>query len=150
MDTITLIFTRRRWNPVSWLIRWALPQSRFYVGQASHCMICDGTDIIEANMLHGVRRVNKDEALKGAEVVDIIGFQVPDALAGRKWLAEQIGKPYDWRGAFGLALAPERNWQEESDWFCFELAAAALAKAGRRIFIDEGHITGTMLQIIHP
>lgn len=60
MNKITIIFTTRKWNPVSWFIRWCLPRSRFANSLASHCLIVDGDYVIEANMLHGVRRVPSD------------------------------------------------------------------------------------------
>lgn len=150
MDKITVIFTTREWNPVSWLIRWCLPRSRFANALASHCMIIDGDHIIEANMMHGVRRIPLSEALIGCVEVARIEYHVPCAEDGLQWAREQVPKPYDWLGAFGLALAPGRNWQDETDWFCFELVAAALAKAGLDVFDDHGHITGSMLMAIKP
>lgn len=150
METITVIFTTRRFNPVSWLIRWSLPRSRFYMARASHCMILDGDCIIEANMLYGVRRVPLFTAMKGCIEVDRISYQVPDAEAGLGWARQQVEKGYDWQGAFGLALSPDREWQQESLWNCFEIAAGALHKAGRIAFRSVGHVSGNMLMSIHP
>lgn len=150
MSTITLIFTTRKWNPASWLIRWALPRSRFANALASHSMIIDGSYAIEANMLHGVRRVRLSDALDGSVEVERISYLVADADGGIEWARSQVGKPYDWAGAFGLALAPDRSWQEDSDWDCFEFCAATLAKAGRELFTDHAHITGSMLMAIKP
>lgn len=149
METIAIIFATRRFNPLSMLIRWALPRSRFHVGLASHCMIVDGDHVIEAHMLHGVRRVPIDEALHGMTIVSRRDYTVLQAEAGLQWAREQIGKPYDWPGAFGLALAPNRNWQDDADWFCFELGAAVIDKAGRALFEDNAHVTGTLLLAIH-
>jgi uncharacterized protein YycO len=132
------------------MIRWALPRTRFAIALASHCMVVDDECVIEANMLHGVRRVPMSEAIAGAIVVKTVDFDVPDAEAGLTWARKQVDKPYDWLGAFGMAIAPDRTWQDESDWFCFELAAAALAKAGRDIFTDHAHITGSMLMAVKP
>jgi hypothetical protein len=148
VQSITIIYTKRRFNPISWLIRWALPRSRFSLALASHCMIVDGDHCIEASMLHGVRRVPMDIALAGQVTVIAVDYSVPDADAGLDWLRSQVGQPYDWRGAFGLALDVDRDWQEETDWFCFELAACTLERAGRAIFADTGHITGSVLMAI--
>jgi hypothetical protein len=150
-DSITVVFTKREWNPGSYLIRWGLPKTRFHVASVSHCLIKDGDYFIEASMEHGVRRAHKDVALKGLTVVEEIDFYVPDAEAGLAWARTQVGLPYDWWGALGLSLAPDREWMEPDKWFCFELAAAALAKAGRDAFReDAGHITGTMLMALKP
>lgn len=151
MQTITVIFTRRDWNPGSYAIRWGLPKSRFKVASASHCLIKDGDYLIEASMEHGVRRVPAAVALKGLTVVEEVSYSVPDANAGLTWLRTQVGLPYDWAGAFGLALAPDRDWTESDKWFCFELAAATLVNAGRADFRDDaGHISGNLLMALKP
>lgn len=150
MDIITIIFTKRRFNPGSFLIRWALPRSRFYMARASHCMVVDGDYIVEASTLHGVRRVLLSEAMRGCTEVGRITYQVPNAEAGLEWARQQVDKGYDWKGALGLALSPDRDWQEDDRWECFELAAATIHKAGRIIFQDTGHISGNMLMAIHP
>jgi hypothetical protein len=151
MEQITLIFTKREWNPGSYAIRWSIPKSRFQVAAASHCLIKDGDYYIEAAMGHGVRRTLPEVALKGLTVVKEITFYVPNAEAGLAFARSQIGKPYDYKGAIGLSLAPDRDWTEADMWFCFELAAATLKYAGREDFSDDaGHITGTLLMAIKP
>lgn len=150
MAHITVIFTKRNWNPVSFLIRFCIPRSRFAMALASHCLIEDGDYCIEASMLHGTRRVLKSEALKGAEVVAVVKYEVPDAEAGLEFARNQVGKPYDFKGAFGLALSPYRDWAEPDCWFCFELAAATLEKAGRDAFVNIGHINDSILLALKP
>src|SRR5439155_14349849 len=97
MQAITLVFTKRNWNPGSFLIRWGLPKSRFKVAPMSHCLIKDGDYYIEANMEHGVRRVLAAEALKGLTVVEEMTYTVPDAEAGLAWARTQVGKSYDFK-----------------------------------------------------
>lgn len=151
MEQITVVFTKRNWNPGSYLIRWGLPKSRFKVADASHCLIKDGDYFIEASMEHGVRRALADEALKSLTVVDTITYNVSNAEAGIAFARSQVGKSYDFKGAFGIALAPDRDWTQDDKWFCFELAAATLAKAGRNDFReDAGHISGNLLMAIKP
>ena len=53
---------------------------------------------------------------------------VPNAIEGLGWLVNQIGKPYDWT-AIG-AFITRTDWDDESKWFCSELATATLMKAG--------------------
>lgn len=43
-------------------------------------------------------------------------------------LTSQQFKPYDWKGI--LNFAHQRNWRDESAWFCSELVAWAFEKAG--------------------
>jgi hypothetical protein len=150
MQTITVIFTKRKWNPVSGAIRWAIPRSRFHIAKASHCLIQDGEYVIEASMTHGVRRTLMVDAMRGLAITDVVKFQVFDAEAGLTFARSQVGRKYDFKGAFGLALYPGREYTEDDSWFCFELAAAALKAAGRDVFRASSHITGTMLQAIKP
>jgi uncharacterized protein YycO len=150
MQTIRVIFTKREWNPVSWLIRWVLPRTRFYLAHSSHCLIVDGDHLIEAHMLYGVRREPAIVALAGLTIVKSIEYQVPDADAGLQWARGQCGKRYDFTGAVGIGLAPDRSWHEDDAWFCYELAAAAIVKAGRDIFADVGHISESALLAIKP
>jgi hypothetical protein len=147
---VTVIFTKRRWNLLSWLIRWSVPRSRFAFSLSSHCLIDVGDTVIEASMLYGVRETPRDVALKGATIVKITNYQVPDPAAGIAWARAQIGAPYDWRGAMGLGLAPFRNWAQEDKWFCFELAAGVLRAAGRPVFSNLSHIGETALTAINP
>jgi hypothetical protein len=88
--------------------------------------------------------------MKGQTIVEVVHFRVPDADAGLAWVRTQVGLKYDYPGALGLALAPDREWSDETDWFCFELAAATLSAAGRDYFKVNAHITGTMLQAMKP
>ena len=150
MNTITLVFATRRWNPISWLIRWAVPRSRFALSRSSHCMIERDSVIYEASMLHGVRCGHRDAILYGMVVVDRIHYSVPDAEAGLDWLAAQCGKRYDWRAALGLSLTPYRDWAEDDSWYCYELAAGALRAAGRDEFANLQHIGEIALMAIKP
>lgn len=150
MDKVTILFTARPLNPVSWLIRWALPVSRFRWGRASHSMIKVGTDVIHATMMSGVVRQPIGEALKGQTVVGVREFSVPDLAAGMKWAEAQVGKGYDWRGAFGVALSPDRDWREDDSWFCHELVAGFLHASGKPVFARYGHVTDTSLMLINP
>lgn len=148
MQKIRVIFTKRRFNPGSLLIRWVLPRSRFYLALSSHALIQDGEHFIDAHMLHGVRR--SKESLKGLTVVKVVEFSVPDAAAGIEWARSQVGKPYDWPGALGLGLAPGRKWANPDKWFCYEFAAGAIVAAGRDAFASTAHVTESALLAIKP
>lgn len=150
METIRVIFTKRKWNPVSFLIRWSMPRTRFHIAESSHCLIEDGEYVIDSSMMHGVRRALRHEALKGQHVVRVVYFSVPDKEAGLAWLRTQVGKSYDFKGAFGVALSPDREWAKEDYWYCYELAAATLKAAGRDIFRKYGHIAENTLLSVRP
>lgn len=162
MQTMRVLYSRREGNIASWLIRWGLPRSRFALALVSHSMLVDGDYVIEATMWHGlaetlrtrrmggVRRVPMTEALHGQTIVKDAAYSVPDAEAGLTWARSQVGKPYDFKGGFGLAIELDRNWQDDDKWFCFELVASAIQYAGRAIFDSTGHLTGTVLMLIKP
>jgi hypothetical protein len=150
MATITIILTRRRLNPVSWLIRWAMPRSRFALALSSHAIVAGPDKCYEATMLHRVREVDRAVALSGQTVVRELHYQVPDAAAGLAWAKEQVGKRYDWAGAAGLSLAPDRDWSDPDSWFCYELAAGVLRAAGLAVFSNLSHIGETALLAIAP
>ena len=149
-QTLTLLFTRRKWNPVSWLIRWGVPRSRFALAMSSHCIVDAGDVLYEANKLHGVRAVDRATALEGQTIVARIDYTVPDTAAGIAWARSQIGKPYDWPGALGLGLTPYRDWKQDDKFFCYEFGAAVLRAAGRNVFANLTHIGETALMAINP
>lgn len=175
MGTITLLFTRRR-NPISWLIRWALPRSRFTLALSSHCMVDAGDEVFEAHMIHGVRRAPRAAALAGAIITKTITYSVPDPAAGIAWAVTQLcgyestppawlplwaaivwrkidtlfHSNYDWRGALGLGFAPERNWADPSKWFCYEFGAGFIKACGRPVFANLSHVGETALMAIDP
>jgi hypothetical protein len=171
MDTISIIFTRRQRNPVSWLIRWAMPRTRFAWALSSHAIIYAGGRCFEANMLYGVRETDWDTALAGQTIVRERFYEVPDLEAGLAWIRAQLctyepnpprwlparlqaayavvqrilHNNYDWRGALGLSLAPDRNWADDELWWCYELGAGFLNACGRRLFADLSHVGETAL-----
>lgn len=154
MNQVRVLYTKRPYNIGSMAIRCANPVSFVKIAPASHGMVLDGDSgyVIEATMEYGVRRALLSEALHGCVVVNDVVYEVPDAEAGMQWLRDTArrGAPYDWPGALGLGLAPDRNWQQDTDWFCFELIANCLAKAGRPLFIDNAHVTAYMLMNVVP
>jgi hypothetical protein len=148
MNEATILFSIRPWNPVSWLIRWALPVSRFKWARASHSMILDGDHVIHATMLHGVVRQPLAHVLRSQKVVARREYDVPDLDAGLVWARSKVGTPYDSKGALGISLKPDRQWQEDDKYFCHELCAAFIHACGRKLFDRFGHVTDTALLLI--
>lgn len=175
-DHVTLLFTRRRRNPISWLIRWAMPRSRFAFALSSHAIVAIGAICYEANMIYGVRSDTRAAILDGQTVVLERTYRVDDLAAGIRWADQQLcayqptvpawlpgwlhtpiktvlrmlNSNYDWRGALGLSLAPGRDWAEEDVFFCYEFAAAFLRASGRNEFAELSHIGETALLAISP
>lgn len=174
-DQVTLLFTRRQWNPVSWLIRWMKPRSRIALALSSHVVIAIGDTCYEANMVTGVRKGARADILKGQTIVRKRVHYVPDLAAGVAFLESQLctykptpaGVPdalqplvrklllmlnnnYDFGGALGLGLAPGQNWSDPSRWFCYELAAGFFKAAGRNVFEELERICETALLAINP
>lgn len=150
MERLHAIFTKRPFNPGSLVIRAANPVSICKLAPASHVILVDGRFGIEASMTHGVRRAELHEMLKGQTVVTQKRYEVPYAQKGIDWARDTAARKakYDWPGAFGLGLAPDRDWQNEEDWFCFELFGNAMAKSGRKPFDNNARITAYMLMCL--
>ena len=148
---ITILqFAKPWWDIGGSIIRWALPQSRFRWALASHCGVLDGEYVIHACMFRGVVRELASEVVEGYSTQIACVYAVEDAKAGIEWARTQINKPYDWEGALGIALHPERDWQRDDAWFCFEFAAAVLQHSGLDIFTKTGHINSThLMQLKH-
>ncbi len=149
-NVIRLIFTKTDFGIPSMLVRWSLPRSRWIWSVSSHVLIDDGTYLYEALPFVGVRKSTRDVALKGSTIVDTVDFVVPDVQMGFAFLESQLGKPYDWMGVLGLGIAPTRDWANGNDWFCYELAAAALKAAGLDVFSNLSHITEIPLLALRP
>lgn len=150
MDRVTVVFTKSNLSPISWLIRWALPRSRFALALSSHCLVKignekDGYRTFDMGFKMKLTEVEWEKAMKDRVVVATRTYLVPNLEMGIAWAREQIGKDYDIKGAFGVAIAPGRDWSSEEDWFCYEFAAAFLKACGLDIFNSLAHITETAL-----
>lgn len=151
MDILTILFVKRTgFNLSSMFIRWALPVSRFKWARASHSIIVCGDYAYQATAFHGVTKTLLKDALLKYTLVAKKDFEVLDINSGINWLENQVGKKYDFWGAIGLAIKPDRLWAEEDKWFCHEFCAAALQAAGRKLFIDTGYVTDNCLIIANP
>lgn len=145
MNQLTLLFTKSPWSLTSWLIRWALPRSRFAFALSSHVLVFDGRYAYSVDLFTGVTRTPAREAMRGRVLVKEVHFEVPSLSAAIDFLELQVGKKYDLKGAMGIGLNPDRDWNEPNKWFCYELAAAALQAGGRDVFSRLTHVTETAL-----
>lgn len=128
-----LLFTRRR-HLGSWLIRlvtWS---------EYSHVDILIGNTEADAFAVgaiagRGVAVRNLSEVLaisSKATVMDLPVNSLEGLNGALDFLTEQLGKPYDWSGVFGIWA--HRNWQEDDSWSCAELVAAVAAAGGYQPF----------------
>lgn len=115
-----LILCTRPRSPSAWLLR-ALMWSRW-----SHSALLDEAEglVYDSTFLGGgVRATSMTEFLSHYTAYELrpLTLTVPESVA-RAWLAEQLGKPYDWTAL--LSWIVRRNWQEDDAWFCSELTEA--------------------------
>lgn len=119
MSSIRLLFITNN-LPVSVLLR------VFTWSDWSHvaAIMEDGETAIDATMLHGVSQRPLSAVTKGSKYA-IREYECARPDKFYAFLREQVGKPYDFSGVFGIGL--HRNWQDPENWFCSEIQACGLA-----------------------
>lgn len=123
--SLKVVFSRRTSLP-SFL-------TRFFTGGArwSHCGIVDDAQgvVIEALMFKGVVMTPFATWMLRYPSSEHVDIACPAPEVALAWARQQVGKGYDYLGAFGT---PWRSpWHVESRWYCSELVEAALANGGR-------------------
>lgn len=128
MTAIRLLFSTTN-NPLSAVIRSAT-WSRW-----SHVAVVDGSSVIEAAAIYGVRRVSLMEAMNRSKDFAVVALPCADPAAVIAAISSQIGKPYDYTAILGIGV--HRDWQEDDSWFCSELVAWGFSTAGQPLFRSE-------------
>lgn len=100
-------------------------------GRWSHiALMSDASHVLEAVGAHGVVETSLEDLIKRSSEYCIVRIPVPDGTHAK--LVEvgrtQLGKDYDWWGIVGLSI--NRDWQDESDWWCSEYFAWMFDKVG--------------------
>lgn len=67
---------------------------------------------------------------------EYVTLYVKDRMNIEYFLLGQCGKKYDWKAIFSMPF--NRDWHDDSDWFCSELISAALEK-DVRLFDKPNH-----------
>ena len=150
-NKLIITFTKSNWSLFSWLIRWALPRSRFSFALSSHSYVTIGDYTYEADFgegVHKVDRYNPGKITKKLTTVKEVVYDLPNPQKAIEFLEAQVGKGYDLGGALGVGINPNREWDNDNKWFCYELAAASLVAGGFIDFSDMSHITETALLAI--
>ena len=101
----------------------------------SHCGVIEGDTVIQAAAGMGVVRTPLAEFKRIASRWAVVEFPASETFTAMA-AASQIGKPYDLKGAIGVAV--HRNWDDDDAWFCSELVAYALQEAGLPLFREGG------------
>lgn len=89
----------------------------------SHCGIIYRDMVIEATAKHGVTMTPLAQFKERYSEYSIAQLPVDDASAAISRALDQLGKPYDWSGVFGIVL--RTDWDGSDKWFCSELIAHA-------------------------
>lgn len=106
----------------------------------SHSAMYDEhTDMVwESTFLgRGVKRMPFDEWVQRYPYHVLRATTITDIGGCRKWLDEQVGKPYDWKALVGFVF--RSTWQDEGAWFCSELTEKAISLFGTPRFRASAH-----------
>lgn len=100
-----------------------------------HCGVIYNDDfVIESRAVGGVKAVKLDDFKNRGDYV-IVDFECENELKATRFLYSQIGKSYDWSGAFAYPF--RGDWQDKEKWYCSELVAKALEIGGCKLFRDD-------------
>jgi len=119
---VKLEFSRKHWQPFSWLIRWATWSEWSHVD----VIMPDGS-YVGARGSGGVVRHQESQ---DASVKQVLLVYVTQSVYDRFYsnIESQIGKPYDWEAILGHVF--RKKWDDADAWFCSELVAWAFSEAG--------------------
>jgi hypothetical protein len=98
----------------------------------------DGT-VIDATLRNGVARWPAKDFAKRYREIKTVPLLVSDPSEFRAFLSAQVGKRYDWTAL--VALPFRADWQDQSKWFCSELAASAISRGGRSLRLPSYRVT---------
>jgi uncharacterized protein YycO len=99
----------------------------------SHVGIIDGAEVIEA-VWPKVRVAALADVLAAHPRWVVVDVPCPDEAAAIAAARAQIGKPYDAIGMLGLGV--NRDWQDDSRWWCSEHVAMVIKAGGLPVFRD--------------
>lgn len=109
-----------RWNPISAAIRYS---TRSW---CSHAEFVDS----ERKITIGARSRGgvEERPCEHDHYSRVEQFTAHGVELAYRWACTQIGKPYDFSAITGIVT--DRDWHDESKWFCSELVAVAFEKIG--------------------
>lgn len=123
-----------------------LIRARLWENWSHAAVLLPNGEVIDATFkAGGVRRRKLSDVLAHASAFKVINLPVADDVAAMAFLHQQLGKPYDWRSIVGWATS-DRDWRDDSSWFCFELVAAAAEAGGIDAWHDLKRVSGWQLE----
>lgn len=135
-------FTRSKWSHVDIVLSDDLSDPTSRLVGAVPGGVKDYT--LQERVSHAKRAV----AIK-LEPHGLLPDQVEEAhKSAVEWLGRQIGRPYDWMAIF-LAIGLNRNWRDEDNWFCSELAATFALRVGAPVVDPDVHYRVTPQDIFN-
>lgn len=101
----------------------------------SHSAVWDQAEgvVYDASFKHkGFRAWPQDEWFARYPKREVRDLGLHDPGAARRWLRQQIGKPYDWTAIIGFVF--RSDWQATDSWFCSEVIETLRNKFGAPVF----------------
>jgi uncharacterized protein YycO len=116
-----------------------LRAGQFALAPWSHVAILNADEMHVIDSMwehHGVSRRSLESFYEGFQEHLLVEIKTDPAREAEAlaWLETQVGVPYDYAGLFGFVLG--RNTQDGSKWYCFELAAEVMRRAGIPVSAD--------------
>ncbi|CAB4158578.1 hypothetical protein UFOVP708_11 [uncultured Caudovirales phage] len=108
----------------------------------SHGVIVDSpTYAVDSTFkLNGVRRRPLHEALHGATATRFLHLPLDREAEARDFYLGQINTDYDLHCIVGFATG-DRDWRDDTSWFCWELIAAAVERGSDYRFDNLSRVT---------
>ena len=126
MEYAAVRFTSKwPYNPSSYIVARFAGSKQF-----SHVMCVIDEVAYEATMLHGCRAVAVDEAMQGVVLYQDMTVPIKDKQASIAFGKGQVGKGYDFAGAFGIPFLLSEDWADWSKWWCSELTFMQIMVGG--------------------
>lgn len=98
----------------------------------SHVQVARGGELFGASFPHGVGKETLAQRLELSSHAALVAFNVPDLAAGDDFLRKTQSYPYDWKGAFGLAV--HQDWQSRDAFWCSSYFVAYLQACGLSLY----------------
>lgn len=117
-----MIFFCRGEGAVSEIIKFAT------LSQFSHVAIMINNVVYEATFKRGVIKSSFKDFCDRYPDRECVSIRNVNEDAAETWLSLQLGKEYDYGALYSFYMRPD--WEDDKKWFCSELVAAALVKAG--------------------
>ena len=111
----------------------------FTFSKWSHVAIEYNGVVIDSTSVGGVAESSLKRFMATHKSIHMEELTGVDEEAVWRFLKSQVGKKYDFRAIFAFPF--RESWDEDDQWFCTEILAAAIIKGGRKLKIKSKRIT---------